>query len=392
MKNKTLLWLLAGTALAMIPGYLLRFRESVYMYLFSKLTTYPGDLWNFFANYLGKGQRYPPEYPAGLRFFYEIMNFRDYESYTLFFTMNAVILGAFAVATTYLLYLILKTPRIHTAEGKPQKSSFSRLWYFWILAPSFLFYGTVNYDLPVIFLIVLAVYLFSREKYYYSVFWLAVGMVAKVFPVFLLPVFIWKAPSRLRIRLVALFALVVIVLNLPYALSDFHAWIYPYLWQISSNITTGPSQGTYWWLIYPFTGKLTGWISLGLFGFLYFLIYRKLKEAPFFDLCLAVILIFLLTDRIYSPQYNLYLLPFLVIALYGINKKIFYVLEVPNLLVVLFCFFLKNHPLYLQIAVFVRYIALILVLLNFFKLTKNNLPPAAPAPKESSLATLGARA
>ncbi len=149
---------------------------------------------------------------------------------------------------------------------------------------------------------------------------------------------------------------------------DFHAWIYPYLWQISSNLSTGPDQDTYWWIIYPLTGKMTGWLSLVLFGSLYLWSCFKMKKARFLELCLTVIILFLLTARIYSPQYNLYLLPFLVLASYSINKKLFYFVEIPNLFIVLFCFFLKANPFYLQILVLIRYAALIgLLLLNFKK-------------------------
>lgn len=361
MNKKPLFLIFIGTFLAMIPEYLIRFKESVYMYMYNNFTTYPGDLWNFFANYLGKGLHYPPEYPAGLRFFYEIMGFYKYKDYTLFFTVNTLILLAFALGTSYLLYLIIEK------RNGIYKFDLSKIWYFWILAPSFIFYGTINYDLPSIFLIVLAVYLFICEKYYGAIIALAIGMVAKVFPIFLLPIFIWRAPKEYRIKLATVFFVVVFALNLPYMIMNFETWIYPYIWQISSNLTTNPSQGTYWWLIYPLTGKLTGWFSLLLFGGLYLFTCFKLKKADFIDVCLAIIILFLLTDRIYSPQYNLYLLPFLVLATYPINKKIFYVIEIPNMLIVLFCFFLKENVVYLQILVFIRYFALVALYYNNLK-------------------------
>lgn len=363
---KKLSWILGGTAVAMIPVYLIRFNEAMYMFFSNNFTTYPGDLWNFFANYLQRGLRYPPEYPAGLRFFYEIMDFHSYNNYTLFFTVNTIILAVFALATTYILYLLLKD----RAEKAGTTLETSKLWWFWIFAPTFMFYGTINYDLPVVFLIVLAVYLFSKEKYKSSVFWLAVGVVVKVFPIFLLPVFIWRAPAKMRIKLVAIFIAVVVGLNLPYMLSDFHAWLYPYIWQISSNFTTGPNQGTYWWILYPFTGKLTGWASLVLYGGLYLFTCIKMRKAHFFQVCMAVIILFLLTDRIYSPQYTLYLLPFLVLATYPISKKVFYFIDIPNVILVFFLFFLRDHPVYLQFFVFVRYIALILVLIQVLRISK----------------------
>jgi hypothetical protein len=350
--DSKLKFLFLGTLLAMVPAYLLRYKDDVFMFFYNNFTTYPGDLWNFFYNYLQKGLVYPPEYPAGLRFFYEVMGFHSYESYTLFFTVNTLILLLFALGTTYLLYLLVKK----------RGYDLRRIWYFWILAPSFIFYGTINYDLPVVFLVVLSVYLFTKEKFYQAIFWLGLGMVLKVFPVFLLPIFIWKAPRELRVKLVLLFGLVVLACNLPYMINNFQTWLFPYVWQISSNISKGPDQGTYWWLIYPLAGKFTGWLSLGLFGALYLFTSFKMKKAHFFDLCLNVILLFLLTDRIYSPQYNLYLLPFVVLCTFSISRKKFYIMDILNLLIVFFCFFLKDNPAFLQIIVFARYFLLISIL------------------------------
>ena len=136
---------------------------------------------------------------------------------------------------------------------------------------------------------------------------------------------------------------------------------------ISENLSKGPENGTYWWIFYKYLGNFGGWFSLFLFAGLYLFTYLKLKKTNIVNLCLAVILLFLLTDRIYSPQYNLYLLPFLVLTTYPVDKKVFYLADIPNIAVVFFCFFLKDNPLYLQILVFIRYIALILLYINNYK-------------------------
>jgi len=75
-------------------------------------------------------------------------------------------------------------------------------------------------------------------------------------------------------------------------------------------------------------------------------------------------ILFLLTDRVYSPQYNLYLLPFLVLVDYKINWKYFYLLEIPNLIQCFFLFAIHNFPLIQQGIIATKYVALVLLLLQ----------------------------
>ncbi|MDE2037659.1 MAG: DUF2029 domain-containing protein [Patescibacteria group bacterium] len=378
-KSAPLLLALAGTVAALVPQCLMRGSQAAYMFFYDKLTTYPGDLWNFFANYLAHGLRYPPEYPAGLRFVYEAAGLYRIHSYEAFFALNAAVIGAFAVATTWLLYLILR----ERARREGGRIEASRLWLFWILAPSFLFYAVYNYDIPVVFLAVLGVFFALKGRPYGAVTALAAGTVVKVFPIFILPALIWMSPRHRRLPLAALFIAIVVALNLPYALTDFHSWIYPYVWQISSNLTTSPAQGTYWWILYPLTGKLTGWVSLGALGALYLAALWGMSgrrwpaeggsDRAFLGAALIGISLFLLTDRIYSPQYDLYLLPFLVLSPFVVDKRLFYAVEIPNLLLVLLLFYLREHYVALQMLSFIRYAALAGLSVKMYRDTKGNL-------------------
>lgn len=381
----SLIFLIIGTMIALVPNYFIRYQQHIYMWFYDNLTTYPGDLWNFFTNYLSKGALYPPEYPTGLRFFYEVMGFYKYQDYTWFFTVNCIILAFFAAGITYLLWKIIchselvsesneitKRVRDDKLKTNSEKQT-ANIWYFWILAPSFIFYSTLNYDLPVVFLIVLAVYLFMKEKYYGATAALAIGTVVKVFPVFLLPIFILKSPKKDWLNLFLLFGAIVLLLNLPYMFRDFDSFMFTYTWQIGQNLSKDPSAGTYWWIFYPIFGKFTGWVSLLLFAGLYYFSWKKLKNTSIIQLGIAVILIFLLTDRIYSPQYNLYLLPFLALATYKVNKPVFYIMDFFDVAIVLFCFFLKDNPVYLQIIVFARYGLLIWLYRDNLKVEKQEL-------------------
>lgn len=368
VKNKRILLFVIGTFLALIPSYIMRFSESTYMWMYNNLKTYPGDLWNFFTNYIiAQHAKFPPEYPAGLRFFYEVMQFYRYENYSLFFTVNFLIIAFFACATTYLLIKIM--------EVSGQISKLKNIIWFWILAPSFIIYATLNYDAPVVFLIVLSLYLFFKKKFSGSIIALAAGTVLKIFPVFLLPIILLKCPKEKRLNLFLLFLSIVFVLNLPYMLSDFSAWIFPYTWQITDNLSKTPESGTYWWIMYKSFGNWSGAISLILYAVLYFITVKKFCKTSLVNLGIAVVLLFLLTDRIYSPQYNLYLLPFLTLASYKINKKAFYLLEIINIFIIIFLFNIRAEPARMQILTFIKYSAIIWLFVENWKVMQKEINP-----------------
>ncbi len=81
----------------------------------------------------------------------------------------------------------------------------------------------------------------------------------------------------------------------------------------------------------------------------------------------VIILLFLLTDKVYSPQYNLYLLPFLVLLDFQIKLRWFYLLEIPNFIQVFFLFAIKQQPILLQGIIFIKYFALIAILISVLR-------------------------
>lgn len=357
IKNyRNLIYLFLGTILALVPSFAIRINIDLSMVFYEKLGTYLGDIWNFFANYLQKGLHYPPEYPVGIRFVYEIFQFDKFQTLSGFFSANAFVLTICALVITYLLYLIVKN------SGK----NFSSIWYYWILAPSFIVYSLYNYDLPAIMFAVLSYYLLTKNKYNGSAISLALGAVIKFFPVYLLPIFIINSPKEKRLKYFIVFVITFALCNLPYMISDFSSWAYPYLWQITNNLSHSAREQTYWWILYPYLGKSLGAISLLLFASLYTYFLIKLKNKPIALQIVAILILFLLTDRIYSPQYNLYLLPFLVILPYFVNKPLFYLLELTNCAVIIFFFKLTGDLVLLQSIVFVRYLLLIvLFIINY---------------------------
>ena len=357
-QNNVLIILLIATILFLIPSYFLRLNYNFSMVFYEKFGTYLGDFWNFFANYLSKGLKFLPEYPVGIRFFYEFLHFDKIRTMSDFFTVNSLIIIISAFFITYVLYLIVrKTHKI-----------FSSIWYYWILAPSFIFYSLYNYDLPAVLMTVLSYYFFTKNKGNLSSFFLALGTVFKFFPVYLLPLFIINSPKGKRFKYFLIFVVTLLAINLPYIINDYSGWIFPYMWQITQNISYSMKQQTYWWILYPYFGKYLGALSIVVFAGLYSFFAYKMKNRPLVSQIVAVLILFLLTDKIYSPQYHLYLLPFLVILPFQVNKLAFYLLEILNVIVVFFYFKLTtDYLVLLQVIVSLRYFLLIFLFIQNYK-------------------------
>jgi hypothetical protein len=371
-----LLHILLFAFLALIPQYLMRHSEKAYSFFYNYFTTYPGDLWYCWSHYLHAGFPYPREYPAGIQALYRlIFQIKPlWATYEIYFLFISLFLGTFAIGATYLLYRIVQ--RTHKSTKK--------IILFWILAPSFLFYGLLNFEFACIFAIMLSYYLFLEEEYYLSACVLSLGTSFKVFPIFLAPVFFFQCPKEYRWGSLLSFVAVWFAFNGPFMLREWNVWSFPYIWQIQSNYATSWKDGSFWWIPYQtlqylgFSGKIVGKLSLLLFGGMYFYLMKKYWHLSLARKCAIVILLFLLTDRIYSPQYTMYLLPFLVLADYKIDLRYFYLAEIPNMLQVMFLFWMKNNhqifghfyggsPLYLQILVFIKYFALIMLLYQTVK-------------------------
>jgi len=355
--------------LPLVPQYYIRSTYSIYIFLSTKLGTYPSDLWYCWDHYLGKKFPYPREYPSGIqmifKFIYQVKpKSLQYEGYMI---AICIFLGVFAVLITYLLYGLVRDTHKKTWQ----------LWLFWILAPSFLWYALYNVDLITVFTIVLGYYLFVEEEYYLSAAIIALGTALKVFPIFMTPLLFFQCPKKKRLGSILIFIGVWIGFNLPFILKDWGAWKYPYQWQIKHNFAKTPRDGTYFWVIHVLLNKLELWvdahiprsgflysihsklipykyhmgkISLLLYGILYYLFLRKKWDLPLARRCVGIMILFLLTDRIYSPQYNLYLLPFLVLVDYDFKKMIhkilllatFYIIEIPNILHAVFLFKIRH--------------------------------------------------
>lgn len=232
---------------------------------------------------------------------------------TLFYDTNAFVLSLFAIASVAMI-LSLRRRRPWDAA-------------LFALSPVLLVTATVNWDLLAIVLAVAGIWLWARKYPAAAGVMLGLGMAAKLWPAFLfLPILIVSLRSKQYAALVNSIAAGVIAwlaVNVPVMLINFENWR-RFLDLNSERII---DWGTSWYVgrhFDPFGLEL--WnnvplvtnLSLGLFllscvGLLVFGL--RVKTPPrLAQLAFLVVAIFLITNKVWSQQFTLWLLPLLVLA------------------------------------------------------------------------------
>lgn len=229
-----------------------------------------------------------------------------------FFRVNFAILTLAAFATALCLYLWL--------GGR-------RTLYF-ALAPTLLIYAFVNWDLLAVALATGATVMYLRRRDVSAGVLLGLGAAAKIYPALLLVPFLAgrlraREPDRAT-RLAWATAGSWIAVNLPFALAAPSGW-----WEFFRFNSARPADWDSLWYIacHRVTGDLASCgatrtinvVSALAFVALLALVWRwKASRDPGFarwTLGLPILVLFLLVNKVYSPQYSLWLLPWFALAL-----------------------------------------------------------------------------
>lgn len=315
------------------------------------------DVFGFYQQTIVPGLPYlvkQVEYPVITGWFIHLMAVLG-QSQAGYYILNALFLILFAVVATYFLYKL------------SPKENQKRLWLYWILAPSMLVFAIFNWDILAVLFVVLALYCIQKDKSGWASFFLALGFCSKFFPIiFLAPLLLKQHEKKEWIKIIGIFLLTVGAINLPFILANFDGWSHFFTFNSLRN-----SNPTSIWTIvrYFFRGldvpaiNLTSLILFASsFGFLLWKYYRENT----IKLCFVGVLLFLIFNKVFSPQYILWLLPFLVLLPMP-KKSWFYTLEFTNLaalFLALSWFFERNiNYIYWSMPfVIIRHIALIVIL------------------------------
>ena len=267
------------------------------------------------------------EYPVITMWTMRVASWTSGPSPTLFFFANAVWVLMAAFWTALCLHLMV---------GR-------RVLYF-ALAPTLALASTNNWDLIAIALTTAATLAYLRRRDAWSGVFLGMGAAAKFFPALLLIPFVagrfrGREPDR-GIYLAGAAAGTWVALNVPFAIWGTSGWVefFQYskervaswnsLWFTACKLATGQAcTGT----------RMINVASLVVFVASVTIVwYVKARRDPGFarwTLGFPILILFLLSNKVYSPQFSLWLLPWFALALP--NLRLFIAFEAADVIVFL---------------------------------------------------------
>ena len=231
------------------------------------------------------------------------------DGYRAFFDVNIVLLFIPFVITV-----------IATALSQPR--------YPWraamvVLAPTMILASTINWDLVPIALVALAFLAWSKDKAFFTGVFLGLAIVSKFYPVFLLVAFVflaWRTASWRPTLIMIVTAIgTFLAINIPFAIAHFEGWAAFYTF----NFNRANDFGSFWYAITQIglptiPENLLNFASTALFTILLLAIMFLVRKAPtvptIAQVSFLILAAFVITNKVYSPQYVLWLVPLAVLA------------------------------------------------------------------------------
>ena len=226
--------------------------------------------------------------------------------------------ASFLVVSTLLLlpFALLTARQLHLMSG--------RRALLWAASPSMVLYALHNWDLLAVAAATAALWSWQRGKDTAAAVLLGIGACLKVYPgLFLLPL----AVDRLvrgdgvgALRLLAAGGATVAAVNLPFVLVSREGWAATYAFQSARAADSSSNSVWYWVLPHLSTDRLNVLVPVLLAVALAVAVADGVRRAraggdfPLVQVCGAVLVAFLLLNKVSSPQYTLWLLPFLALV------------------------------------------------------------------------------
>jgi hypothetical protein len=322
------------------------------------------------------------EYPVLTMYLMRLAAWAGGTTYGGFYAANALLLGGCAIATAYCLWRL---------AGR------RALWF--AFAPTLLLYGTINWDLLAVMLATAALAAYAARQDEWSGGLVGLGAAAKLYPgLFTIPLFLQGLRDRTPDRSVRILWWSVgawLATNVPFAIVATTSW-----WTFFRFNATRPADfDSLWYIACDLLDRCPGlaWIGLGTIGSFVVAMsvvwWAKVRRQPGFPpwtLCLPALALFLMVNKVYSPQFSLWLLPLLALLT---GFRLFIAFQVADVLVFLtrlrFFGTVVHQPwgwpeAWLQWAVGVRWVVLVLILVDWVRRTS---PPLAIRPRPRATPT-----
>ncbi len=302
-----------------------------------------------------------------------------------FFYANALLLAIAAFVIAVCLYLMVGPRALYYA-----------------LAPTLLIYGFVNWDLLAVAFATAATLAYLNRRDVWSGILLGLGAAAKLYPALLIVPFVAgrfkdKEPDR-GIHLAWAGAGAWLAVNLPFAVAAPRSW-----WEFFRFNLQRPADWDSLWFIghhrltgdlYSGRSGLIGLASTVLFAVACVVVWRlRRRVSPDFarwTLGFPILVLFLVSNKVYSPQYGLWLLPWFALALP--DMRLFALFEASDVAVFLtrFSWFgrysgIGGLPIgAFELAVVIRFLVLVVCVVAWIR--RPEPAPVVHAPSSETLA------
>jgi uncharacterized membrane protein len=308
-----------------------------------------------------------------------------------FFTANVVLLWICAAVIAVIIYML---------GGKA-------LWF--VLAPTLLIYAFMNWDLFAVALATGALLAFARRRDRLTGILLGIGAAAKFYPALLMVPLIAQRLSKREPDAAITIGWATVgtwfLVNLPFAIASPSSW--STFFRFNSSRTADFDSLWYIGCRHVDVGAICGHTSrinvasFTLFAVSFALVWlwKQRREPDFarWSLAFPLLVLFLLSNKVYSPQYGLWLLPFF--ALGGSDLKTFVAFEVADVAVFLtrFSFFgdLSGYgglPFgAFEVAILARTVVLVWAVIAWVRRPTHDLPDLEAVVLDAPIADAGAR-
>jgi uncharacterized membrane protein len=198
----------------------------------------------------------------------------------------------------------------------------------WALGPSLVLYAFHNWDLPAVACSVAAFFFTLRkDRPLVAAALLGLGFAFKIYPaMFVLPLALHVLRRRGGLdaaRVVLVSAVVAVLVNLPFVLAGPDGWAASITFQLIRPVDITSNSIWFWWFrplsdptdtaFQSVVGVLSPVLILASFAVALFVGWRRRGDFPLLAVSGAMLCGFLLLYKVDSPQYTLWLLPFLVL-------------------------------------------------------------------------------
>ncbi len=222
--------------------------------------------------------------------------------------VSAMALAPFGILTAYWLARMVKWRAL-----------------LWAAAPAVVLYAFHNWDLLVVAVVVAGLWYWWRDRPLGAAVMFGIGGCLKLYPLFFLAALFMdrlaRGDRRGALNGLAAGAGTFALINLPFALVNFEGWWATY----EFHRLRGPNYDSMWYLRFPqlppeTLNLLTGGLTLATFAAALgygWVRWKREGVYPFLQVAGAMLAGFLLWNKVHSPQYTLWLLPFF--ALLNVN-------------------------------------------------------------------------